>query len=159
MSKTLMTRQWGELKIADDQVIQMPDGLLGFEDLHRFAFLDVEEFRPFTWFVSLDDPELSFAVADPQCFHAAPYPISLSEADENMLDLEPGDPIAVFVITAVGAQGQVTGNLKGPIVLNTRNRLAKQIVTYGSSLSIRQPILNHEIVPLQSAVAPKGAGV
>jgi flagellar assembly factor FliW len=153
----MQTRHWGAVDFADDQMIRMPEGLLGFEELRRFAFLDIEEFRPFVWFLSADDPEVSFAVADPCHFHAGAYPVTLSEADERLLGLEPGDPIAVFVITAVNPRGDVTGNLKGPIVLNTRTRVAKQLVTYGSSLSVRQPILEHRVVPLERAVETKAA--
>jgi flagellar assembly factor FliW len=153
----MQTRHWGEVDFPDDQMIRMPEGLLGFEELRRFVFLDIEEFQPFVWFLSADDPEVSFAVADPCHFHAGTYPVALSAADETLLGLEPGDPIAVFVITAVNPRGEVTGNLKGPIVLNTRNRVAKQLVTYGSSLSVRQPILEHQVVPLQSAVEAKVA--
>jgi flagellar assembly factor FliW len=153
------TRDWGVVEIPDDQTIHMPEGLLGFEELRRFALLDMEESRPFAWLLSLDDPEISFAVADPCHFHAGTYPMQLSEADEQMLDLSEEDALAVLVIAAVDPRGQVTGNLKGPVVLNTRNRLARQLVTYGSSLSVRQPILSHRVVPWQNAMAAKAAAV
>jgi flagellar assembly factor FliW len=155
----IRTLNWGELEIPDDQAIHLPEGLLGFEELHRFVFLDIEEFRPFVWLVSVDDPELSFAVADPCHFHPGAYPVTLSDADETLLDLEAGDSVAVFVIVAVSPKGEVTANLKGPIVLNMRNRRAKQLVTYGSSLSVRQPILKNRVVPLENAVEARTADV
>lgn len=153
------TSHWGVLEIPDDQLIHMPEGLLGFEELRRFALVDIEESRPFAWLLAIDDPEISFAVADPGHFHAGTFPLHLTAADEDQLDLNEDDPLAVLVVAAVDAGGQVTGNLKGPIVLNTRNRLAKQLVTYGSSLSVRQPILNHRVVPMERAMQTKTAGV
>lgn len=152
------TRDWGTLEISDDQIINMPEGLLGFENSHRFILLNADDSRPFAWYLSVDDPDISFAVADPSCFHEAPYTVTLSETDEAMLDLEEGDTIAIFVIAAIGESGQVTGNLTGPIVLNTRNRLARQIITYGSSFTARQPILNQRVAPLLNPVEDKAAG-
>ncbi|MBM3316955.1 MAG: flagellar assembly protein FliW [Candidatus Eisenbacteria bacterium] len=151
------TRHWGIVEIPDDQVIHMPEGLLGFEDLRRFVLLDLEESRPFAWLLSADDPEISFAVADPRHFRSGDYPLHLSAADEDQLDLTAGDQPAVLVIAAVDASGRVTGNLRGPIVLNTRNRIARQLVTYGSSLPLRQPILTAWAAPEPGALPAKSA--
>jgi len=148
------TREWGTVEVPDEAIVHLPEGLLGFEDLHRFVFIDVEEFRPFMWFLSVDDPEVGFAVADPYYFHAGPYDVNLTEADENTLDLEEGDTIAIFVIVTIADGGrQITANLKGPMVFNTRNRLAKQVVVYGSSFSVRQPMLSRRVVPIHAAIA------
>jgi flagellar assembly factor FliW len=148
------TQEWGTLNVADETVIHFPEGLVGFEDLRRFILVDTEELRPFAWLLSADDPEIGFAVAEPYYFTAAPYALHLSAGDEAMLDLEEGDSIAVFVIVTIEDEGRrICGNLKGPIVLNTRNRLAKQVVIYGSSAAVRQPILSRRVVPLHSAAA------
>ncbi len=147
------TREWGTLDVSEDARVHFPEGLLGFEDLHDFAFVDAEEFRPFVWFLSIDDPDVGFAVAEPYYFCSSPYDISLSEADETHLELNDGDSIAIFVVVTIRNQGrEITGNLKGPIVLNTRTRLAKQLVVYGSAFSVRQPILSRRVVPLHTAV-------
>ncbi|MCK4302893.1 MAG: flagellar assembly protein FliW [Candidatus Eisenbacteria sp.] len=146
------THEWGTLKVKEDTIIHFQDGLLGFEELCDFVFVDVAEFRPFVWFSSVEDPQVRFAVADPFYFSTKAYDVSLSAADEAGLELEEGDSIAIFVIVSID-NGQVTGNLKGPIVLNTRNRRAKQLVVYGTSFPVRQPMLNRRVVPLHSAVA------
>jgi flagellar assembly factor FliW len=147
------TREWGTLEVDPSSMVHFPEGLLGFEELHRFVFVDAEEFRPFVWFLSVDNPEVGFAVAEPHYFCTSPYDVSLSEADEGLLELSEGDSIALFVVVSIGDRGrEITGNLKGPIVLNTRNRLAKQLVVYGAAYSVRQPILGHRVVPLHTAV-------
>ena len=147
------TREWGTLEVADESMVHFQEGLLGFEDLRKFVFIDEEAFRPFVWFVSADDPDVGFAVADPFYFCSGSYNVSLSAGDEALLDLEEGDSIAIFVIVTVeDTGGRITGNLKGPIVLNTRNRLAKQVVVYGASYSVKQPMLSRRVVPLHSAM-------
>jgi flagellar assembly factor FliW len=152
------TREWGVIEVADDSVIQFQEGLLGFENLCKFIFVETEEFKPFVWFLSTDDPDVGFAVADPFYFTTNPYELNLSESDDKALGLEEGDSIAVFVVVSIEDMGRkITGNLKGPIVLNTRTRKAKQMVMYGSAFSVHQPILSRRIVPLQNAVAGSSA--
>lgn len=147
------TREWGTLEVTEDSIVHFADGLLGFEDLHDFVFIDTEEFRPFVWFLSVEDPEIGFAVADPFYFSAVPYDVSLSRGDEAALDLREGDSIAIFVVVSIEDLGRrITGNLKGPIVLNTRNQRAKQLVVYGATYLVRQPMLSRRVVPLHSAV-------
>ena len=147
------TREWGTIEVAEESTVHFQDGLIGFEELRDFVFIDAEEFRPFVWFLSIDDPDVGFAVADPFYFSSAPYDLRLSPGDEQTLDLDEVDSVAIFVIVTIEDRGRrITGNLKGPIVLNTRNRLAKQLVVYGSSFSVCQAMLSRRIVPLQSAV-------
>jgi len=135
----LRTRNLGEIQVNEDAIICVPDGILGFEDLKHYIFVEVEEFYPFMWLLSVEDPEIGFAVSDPHYFFGAPYEVMLSDVDRSVLDLRTGDDISVFVIVSIadGAR-RITANLKGPIVLNTRNRLAKQVVVYSPSYSVRQ---------------------
>jgi len=138
----LRSKSLGEIEVRDDAAIHLPDGLLGFEDLRKFVFLDVEEFRPFLWLISTDEPEIGFAVADPRYFYAGSYEIPLSEADRDILDCEPNDRLSVFVLVSVPESGgKITANLKGPVVMNARNRLAKQVVVYNPAFAVRQPML------------------
>ncbi|MFC1572845.1 flagellar assembly protein FliW [Candidatus Eisenbacteria bacterium] len=147
------TREWGTLDVADDSIVHFKSGFLGFEDHHDFVFVDVEEFKPFLWFLSVDDPTIGFAVADPFYFSPDSFDVNLSAGDEDKLDLREGDSIAVFVVVSIEDNGcKITANLKGPIVLNTRNRRATQLVIYNASACVNQPILNRRTMPLSSAV-------
>lgn len=153
------TKDWGLLEVPEERLVQMANGPLGFEDLHRFVLIEQAELRPFLWLQSVDDPETGFAVAEPHFFHAGPYPLTLSEIDEAMLDLAEGDTVTIFAIVTLQPDGEAAANLKGPIVLNPRNRLARQVVVYGSALSVRQPMLRRPPVPLPlgAGEAPEGA--
>ncbi|MBU1495195.1 MAG: flagellar assembly protein FliW, partial [Actinobacteria bacterium] len=102
----VQTRHWGPLEVEDSSLVRFPDGLLGFEDLHNFALIDAEEYRPFLWFLSTEDPDICFAVADPFYFTTAPYELSLSRADEEALELHQGDSMAVFVIVTIREEGR-----------------------------------------------------
>jgi flagellar assembly factor FliW len=138
----LRSRIVGEIQVEEGSILYLPDGLLGFEDLKRYILAEVEEFLPFLWLISVDEPEIGFAISDPQLFFAPRYELTLGDADKDVLDLQTGDTISVFVIVSITEAGRrITANLKGPVVLNTRNRLGKQLVVYSPSYSIRQGLL------------------
>lgn len=143
----------GSVEVSDETRIYFPEGLFGFEKHQRFVLVDREEYRPFVWLMSAEDPRVRFAVTDADRFRAGPDQISLSPSDEAALDLMPGDAISVFVIVTLRpGEQRVTGNLRAPIVMNTRNRMARQVIIYGAGLALRQPMLSRRLVPLHSAV-------
>ena len=122
-------------------MLHLPEGLLGFEDHQRYTLLSLEEYLPFRWLVSATDPDLAFVVASPEYFIEEPYPLTLGGSDAELLDLHPSDALEVYVIVSPADGGRgVTGDLKGPLVVNSRTRLAKQVLLYSSRLSVRQPL-------------------
>lgn len=141
----LRSKALGEMEVEDSAVLYLPDGLLGFEDLKRYILLESEEFLPFLCLISVEQPEIGFAVADPRLFFGPPYEVALSESDKDTLDYQAADPVSIFVIVSIADGGRkITANLKGPVVLNTRNRLGKQVVVYSPSYSVRQGLLTLE---------------
>jgi flagellar assembly factor FliW len=157
----LRSRTLGEFEVQEDSILYFPDGLLGFEELKRYILVEVEEFRPFFWLLAVEEPEIGFAISDPQLFHRTHYEVPLSEADRDVLDLQGGDTISVFVIVSIQEGGRrISANLKGPVVLNTRNRLGKQVVIYSPSYSVRQGILAvEEPLEVVTATAQRGRAV
>jgi flagellar assembly factor FliW len=156
----LRSRILGEVPVDEKSVLYLPDGLLGFEDLKRYILAEVEEFVPFLWLISVDEPDIGFGIADPQLFYPSRYEVSLSEADKDVLDLQPGDTISIFVIVSMAEGGRrITANLKGPVVLNTRNRLGKQVVVYSPSYSVRQGLLVSEQPVPVAEMAMRGRAV
>ncbi|MEZ4654651.1 MAG: flagellar assembly protein FliW [Candidatus Eisenbacteria bacterium] len=134
------TRMLGTVEVTEDALVYLPDGLLGFEDLKRYVLAENEELGPFQLLISTEDPDVVFAVADPDAVLGEEYAAPLADSDRDLLDLQADDRISTFVLlsTADGDDG-FTANLKGPVVLNTRNRVAKQVVVYNPAYSFRHP--------------------
>lgn len=139
---TLRSNQLGAFEVSDKTSLFLPDGILGFEDLKKYSIVENADAQPFMWLVSQQDPEVCFAVVDPDHIVEEGYEAHLSESDHDTLDLQPGDPISVFVLVSSSDGGRkLTVNLKGPVVLNLRNRVAKQVVVYNPAYGFRQPLL------------------
>lgn len=125
----------GSLSVAPDRIIEFPNGLPGFEKLHRFTLFQPagEAAGAPKYFIlqSLDDPAVAFNIADPALF-GFNYEINLSDAEIAVLDLaEPAEAAVVVIIVKSddpGSAGELRANLKAPLVLNVRSRRGIQHV-------------------------------
>lgn len=121
--------------------IYLPDGLLGFEELKRYVIVEEDPTHPFRWLVSQDVPEIMFVIVDPVLVYGTDYVVPLAESDRDVLDLAEEDGTQTWVLVApIEGPERFAANLKGPVVLNTRNRVAKQVVVYNPAYAFRHPI-------------------
>lgn len=136
------TTRFGTIDIGEDQVIYLPSGLVGFPDEKRYILLEHQEGSSFFWFQSMENGSLAFVLIDPLLF-LKDYGIEISPQDRTALELDDiSEGIQTFVIVNISRSqaGEITANLLAPIVINVRNKLAKQIVLYQSPYSHRHPI-------------------
>lgn len=120
------TTRFGVIEIAEDRVITFPKGLLGFPDRKRFCLLEPGEDACFFWLQSLDDPDLAFVVTDPSLF-VPDYSVPIRPEQMAELGLSRLEDSQVFVIVNKVDQ-TLTGNLQGPLVINTLTRAGEQLV-------------------------------
>ena len=62
------TKFFGEVDIADDKVITLPQGLLGFEDFKRFVILynsEKSSGNDISWFQSVEEQAFAVPVVNP----------------------------------------------------------------------------------------------
>jgi flagellar assembly factor FliW len=146
----VQTTRFGMVEIAEDRVITFPKGILGFQEFNRYCLLQPDDDACFFWLQCLEDPSLAFVVTDPNLF-VPDYAVPIRTEQMGDLDLEKLDDAQVFVIVnKVGST--LTGNLQGPIVVNTIDRVAEQFV-----LAEKRWTTRHELLR-QSATAQTAAG-
>ncbi len=137
---TIHTSRFGVINIVGDDVINFPEGLLGFNELHRFVLLDDPADEIFAWLQSCDEPGIAFPLLEPELFSTT-YKVQLTKHDLEILGLKNGEGIRAFsIITIPSDPTLMTANLKAPIVINVANRVARQCVLQDNSLMIREPI-------------------
>lgn len=115
--------------MADTSVLSFPCGLLGFQEQHRYVILDHDTSAPFKWLQSLDEPELAFVIMDPALFHPH-YRVELTQDVLAEVQGLESDNMTIAVILTVPSSdpGSITANLRGPLLMNPRTRLCKQLV-------------------------------
>ncbi|MCB0384184.1 MAG: flagellar assembly protein FliW [Bdellovibrionales bacterium] len=138
----IQTSRFGVVEITEQDVIDFPEGLLGFNDCRKFVLLDDPNDEIFAWLQSCEEPGLAFPVLEPELF-SANYAISLSKFDLESIrktDLEGTRSFAI--ITIPEDPTQMTANMKAPVVINVAERVGRQCVLQDNRLAIREPIFS-----------------
>lgn len=115
--------------------------LPGFKELRSFT-LDVnEDNAPFATLQSSEQEKVGFIVANPFQFFSD-YHIDLPEDIVSDLHITSPDHVRLWgIITYRSSLTQSTMNLQAPIVVNTQNGQAAQVIFSDSQYQIRQPLL------------------
>lgn len=124
---TIDTKAYGPVELSEKQLIQFPGGLYGFEQHTQFALLDAHK-PPFYWLQSTGDREVAFILINPYLFRPD-YVLDIPQEDVDELGAPGEEDILVFAIVTIPAQGEVTANLQGPLVINRRQRIGKQSIS------------------------------
>ena len=127
------TRLFGTIDIADDKIITMEKGMIGFPDLKKFALIFDEEKKDggfkIMWLQSMDDGDIAFPVTDPSYIDETYAP---SVNDELIAHLGNMDVENTFILVTVTVPRNVKDfsvNLKAPIVINTETNKGAQVIT------------------------------
>ena len=136
----IQTSRFGQVKVEAQDVLNFPEGLLGFQDLKQFVLLDDPNDEIFAWLQSCESAAIAFPVLEPELF-AENYKISLNKTDLEALQAQNTARARAFCIVTIPEDPtQMTANMKAPIVINVENRKARQCVLQDNSLAIREPI-------------------
>jgi flagellar assembly factor FliW len=158
---TIHTSRFGVISITADDIINFPEGLLGFNELHRFVLLDDPADEIFAWLQSCEEPGIAFPLLEPELF-AGQYKVQLTKHDMEILGLKSNEGIRTFaIITIPNDPTMMTANLKAPVVINVASRVARQCVLQDNSLNIREAIftrLQQRVVQNPSLSIKKQAG-
>lgn len=120
------TTRFGVITIPDDRVINFAKGLLGFGTQKRFCLLEPGNDSAFYWLQSVDEPSLAFVVTDPSLYFKD-YTVPIKQEQMDELKLARLEDAQVFVIVNK-VDDALTGNLQGPLVVNSVTREGEQMV-------------------------------
>lgn len=127
----------GPLSVPADSVLTFPTGLFGFPECRRFALVPAGREGLF-WLQSLEHSTLAFLLADPFQFFAG-YAVELSASDHAELCTDGTDDVAVLaIVTLPQSRGaQPTANLQGPVALNLRAGVGRQLAIADGEWGVR----------------------
>ena len=112
----IVTTRFGPIDAREPDLIQVPEGLVGFRGTTQYVLWPDAEAGRLVWLQSTAEPDLAFAMIEPR-LAVADYRVDLRPGDRAALELdEAGEPL-VYVILNRGDQG-LTVNLQGPLVFN-----------------------------------------
>ena len=136
----VQTAYFGELEIDESQIIHFEHGIPGFEEEKQFILQSIEEDSGFQVLQSVQTPELTFIVVNPYAVVIG-YSFDLDEATVHALRLQEEKDVAVLaIVTLKETLAKSTVNLKAPVIVNTKNNHAKQVILNDDVYAIRHPL-------------------
>ncbi len=123
--------QFGEIEFDDGLIISFPDGIIGFEELKRFIIIEDEECKPFRWLISIDEPEVGFAILEPTLVVEDYY---------NRAGFDPGVYVLFVIVTLSRDVSKISVNLKAPIVIDSAKKLGRQVILENSEFEVKHPL-------------------
>ncbi len=136
----IMTRDFGKIEVDEKNIFTFPSGLFAFEDCRHFALISPlgEDVYPM-WLQCTDSVTPCFIVFDPAKIDGN-YTITLNSSERKLLKIEDDTQVRCLSIAVVPEDyKKTTVNMKCPIVINTNERLAAQVIL-PEKYDIRLPI-------------------
>lgn len=141
MSEIINSKAYGEITVSDDQIIEFPEGILGFDYVNKFVFLE-EDDSPFLWMQAYDKTDLAFVILRPLDF-LKEYNLAVSKSDLKIVNAESADDIEVFAIVTIPQDdpSKMTANLQGPIIINKKTKTGCQAISQTDQYTTKHYIL------------------
>jgi len=125
----IQTKHFGDVEINEEDVLVFEYGIPGFDELTKFVILgktDVES--PFFWLQSLEDSGVAFVISDPFNY-VSDYEAEIDTTMAKFLGIEDeNDAIIYNIVTVPEDISKTSINLKAPLVINTKNNKACQVI-------------------------------
>lgn len=127
--RKVKTNRFGDIEIEEKHVVHFQEGIPAFEGENEFVLLPYDENSPYFFMQSLKTPELAFIITVPFLFFPD-YTIEIDDDTVKKLEIKNQENVEIYTLITIPNDGvrYMTANLLAPIVLNTDNMQAKQIV-------------------------------
>lgn len=137
----IKTKYHGEVEITENDLINFVKGIPGFPNEETFTILSLEDNGVFSILQSVATPELAFVIVNP--FHYFPdYDFHIEEQVVEVLGISSPDVVQVYsILTVQEPFDKTTANLQAPLIINTNNRMGKQVVLNNEKYTTRHKIL------------------
>lgn len=137
----LATAHFGELEVHEDDLYTATVPVPGFPDSTRFFFIEREKIAPFKWLQSMDDAGLTFVVVEPHHFFHD-YTPKFGAFDLKEIGLGPQDaPQLMAIVVLPEDLTKMTANLRGPLIINPKTKLFKQVFIETDRWTVRESIV------------------
>ena len=137
------TKIFGEVDIEDNKIIEFSGGIIGFPQLTKFALIYDEEKgvgAGIRWLQSMQDENFAMPVMDPLVVQKDYNPEIEDELLKEMGDLKEDNLLVLVTVTVPADLTKMSVNLRGPIIINSDNRKACQVIVEGESYQVKFPV-------------------
>ena len=136
--RKISTSRFGEIEVDEKKIVHFKNGIPAFESEHEFIILPYEENSPYYFMQSVNSPDLAFLLTIPFLFFPE-YTFEIDDETIKELEIKNYDNVFYYSMITIpnGSIRYMTANLLAPIVLNSDNMQAKQVVLEKSNYTTK----------------------
>ena len=136
--RKVSTSRFGEIEVDEKKIVHFQNGIPAFEDEREFIILPYEEDSPYYFMQSVNSPDLAFLLTIPFLFFPE-YSFEVDDVTMKELEITNHDNVFYYSMITIpnGSIRYMTANLLAPIVLNSNNMQAKQVVLENSNYTTK----------------------
>ena len=141
----IKTEKFGELDVDKNAIFEFVIPIIGFDDLKTYTIVDNKPDSPFKWLQSMEEMDLAFPVT--LCsFFGIDYQFDIPDDEAEKLGIENPDDIFVCNIANIPTSNPhgATINMLAPIIVNSSNKKAGQIILKNSNFEVRYKLFKQE---------------
>lgn len=133
------SRVLGEIHVDPDGMLRFPHGVLGFPEARDFALVSTSR-QGFYWLQSVEHDTLTFLVLDP-FVHVPDFSIDIPDDQLGVLGTDATEIVVLGVVTLPTSPDEPpTVNLQGPLLINARKGVGRQLILADSPWGLRYSI-------------------
>lgn len=142
---TINSTRFGEIEIDKSLLLEFAAPIIGYNSRVFFAVIDNTPDSPFKWLQSVEDPELAFPFTLCEYFDIE-YNFTLDDADVELLGIKNAeDAVAINIVNIPHDQPKdATANLVAPIIINTTNNKAMQVILKNTDYKIKHALFDEK---------------
>lgn len=130
---------FGPLDVPAEQVLCFAQGLLGFPECTEWVLLARSDAHSM-WLQNIEHPELALLMIDPFVAFDG-FVLDVPSTASAQLEAGHADDVLVLApVTMARGDTPATANLRGPVLINWRNRRGVQVVVDSGPWSVRETI-------------------
>jgi flagellar assembly factor FliW len=139
----IKTKFFGTVNLDTREIIDFPEGIPGFEQLHRFIWYQPKN-SVFSCLQALSRTEVAFIVVSPFLI-CSDYTFELDDQIADKLELIKLEDALLLALVTIpeGNPQRSTANLKAPVLINRKAGRGCQIIV-SDEYSLREPLVSLE---------------
>lgn len=136
----IQTKYHGVFQLNKENILYFDKGIPGFPEETKFVILPLTDDEEFGALQSINTPELAFVITNPFNFDKS-YGFTLEDHVVDNLEISNQQDVIIYsILTVQEPFDQTTVNLQAPIIINSKNRKAMQVILNDQKYRIRHPI-------------------
>ena len=139
------TKYFGMIEIGDEKIIHFENGIMGFEEYKDYTLLynsEAEEKPFFSWLQCVTEKNLAFPVVNPLNVIKDYNPVVEQALLEPLGELKDEDIVLLVFATIPKDVKETSVNMKAPIIVNSANGKAIQVILEKGGYKIKHKIIN-----------------